>query len=64
MKAKIEKSVTKLEFLLSVIAHSDKGSLDMEGMYFVFNGIIEEIKEALDDVQDRPAYTAMNKIAS
>lgn len=63
MKQQIEKSVTKLEFLSSVIAHSQNGAIDLEGLYFVFNDVIEEIKAALEDVQDRPAYTAANQAA-
>jgi hypothetical protein len=63
MKQQIEKSVTKLEFLSNVIANSDKGAIDLEGLYFVFSDVIEEIKAALEDVQDRPAYTAANHAA-
>lgn len=63
MKEKLETSLRKLEFISSVIAYSKKDSIDLEGMYFVFTDIIEEMKEALNDVEDRPAYTAANKAA-
>lgn len=63
MKQQIEKSVVKLEFLASVVAYARGGMIDMDGLYTTFTDIIEEIKEALDDVEDRPAYTAANKAA-
>lgn len=63
MKQQIEKSVTKLEFLSNVIAHSQNGVIDLEGLYFVFNDVIDEIKTALDEVEDRPAFTAANQAA-
>lgn len=60
----IKISVTKLEFLAGVIASSEEGSIRIDGLYYTFAGVIEEIKSALDGVEDRPAYAAINKIAS
>jgi hypothetical protein len=60
----IKTAVTKLEFLAGAIANSEEGTLRMEGLYFTFAGVIEEIRAALDGVEDRPAYAAINKIAS
>lgn len=63
MKKQLEKSVTKLEFLSNVIANSNNEAIDLEGLYFVFSDVINEIKSALHDVEDRPAYTAANQAA-
>ncbi|MDD2267438.1 hypothetical protein [Sulfuricurvum sp.] len=60
----IKTAITKLEFLNGAIANAPEGTLRMEGLYFTFAGVIEEIKSALDGVEDRPAYAAINKIAS
>lgn len=57
---KIKTAITKLEFLNGAIANAPEGTLRMEGLYFVFAGVIEEIKSALDGVEDRQAYTAAN----
>lgn len=60
----IKTAVTKLEFLASVMANTSGDALDTEGYYFTMRGVIEEIKTALDGVEDRPAFAAINKIAS
>lgn len=59
----ISQSVTKLEFLAGVIANSSAETIRMDGFYFTFSSVIEEIKSALDGITDRPAYAAINKIA-
>ncbi|HZF69835.1 hypothetical protein [Sulfuricurvum sp.] len=60
----IKTAVAKLEFLNGAIANAPEGSLRMEGLYYTLAGVIEEIKTALDGVEDRQVFAAINKIAS
>lgn len=63
MKRIIETSVTKLEFLAGILANTPVDTIRIEGLYTIMSQVIDEIKTALDEVEDRPAFTAANQAA-
>jgi hypothetical protein len=64
MREKIEQNLAKLEFATSAVAHARSNDMiDTNGLYYILSGVIEEIKQALEDLDDRPTLIPANHAA-
>lgn len=62
--AKIERSLSKISHISVVMAHYRHGDLiDAEGMSYILEDVIEEIKEALEALEAKPVHKPANQAA-
>jgi hypothetical protein len=60
--ANIHEALAKAEFVASALAHHRTGDMfHPEGMYFCLSGAIEEIRTALEEIEE--IHIPMNKVA-
>lgn len=63
-KETIIQNLSKVEFVANALANHRRGdSLCADGMYFVLESVIEEIRTALEGLEERSIYTAANQAA-
>jgi hypothetical protein len=64
VKKEIEDSLSKIEFVANALANYRHGDiLSTDGMYFVLTDVIEEIKEALEALEEKSFHIPANQAA-